>query len=285
MKDCVLLMTGTINVGNTCYVEMKNSRERLFQYLCSLVSWITLTKQKKIVFCENSNTDYDFTKIKELAEKYEKQLEILVFDGNQQSAFYGKGYGEGKIIEYAFDNSRFLQEEICFYKITGSTFVENFDQIYDVHENINNVFYIVYKADKYTLLEKNPIDLFFDKYFQEKKTLEKLKLMKRSFQKYLFHLKHQQWKGRPNIKGKVSTRFFKSNTTFFRANLLTSYKKVNDRWGYYIKKVYYDDLMKQAISPFLEKYILVGKSGSSGNLIQGIDYSEDIRKIAKSFVI
>lgn len=77
----VLLMTATINVGNTPLVAIKNDKERLLQYLYSLIAWIKLTSINTIVFCENSNTSYDFLKISEFAKNEGKALEVLVFDG------------------------------------------------------------------------------------------------------------------------------------------------------------------------------------------------------------
>lgn len=71
-----------------------------------MIAWIKLTSINTIVFCENSNTSYDFVKISELAKNEGKTLEVLVFDGNQGSYQYGKGYGEGRIIEDAINNSK-----------------------------------------------------------------------------------------------------------------------------------------------------------------------------------
>lgn len=59
-----LLMTATINVKNTPDVTIKNQEERLLEYLCSLIAWIKLTHINKIVFCENSNTSYDFSTLR-----------------------------------------------------------------------------------------------------------------------------------------------------------------------------------------------------------------------------
>jgi hypothetical protein len=41
----------------------------------------------------------------------------------------GKGYAEGRLIEYALENSQLLENSSHFYKSTGKTFVRNFEAI------------------------------------------------------------------------------------------------------------------------------------------------------------
>ena len=45
-----------------------------------------------------------------MAKNFNKHLEILLFVGNNESYKYGKGWGEGKIIEYVFKNSKVLHK-------------------------------------------------------------------------------------------------------------------------------------------------------------------------------
>jgi hypothetical protein len=120
-KDA-LIMTAAINPGATPYVKMSDPEERLFQYLCSLVSWIQFSNISPIIFCENTGYHYDYSEIIQMAKNFNKHLEILLFVGNNESYKYGKGWGEGKIIEYAFKNSKVLHQQNRFYKITGQYF-------------------------------------------------------------------------------------------------------------------------------------------------------------------
>jgi hypothetical protein len=264
----VVLMTATIDAGTTPFVEIKSQQERLFEYLCSLIAWIKLTNIKTIIFCENSNTSYDFGLITNFAKNEGKVLEVLVFDGNHEAHQYGKGYGEGKIIEYAINHSKNLNDNVDFYKITGRIFVQNFDIVQKVHAGIDNVFnkpLTAMKIDKFNLFQG-------------------LSLIIQYFIGYLLFLKARGWRGPYNPFANVSTVFYKSNVSFFKKNLINSYKKVNDKKLYTIECAYYYDLLQNDFSPFLTDYQLVGRSGASGMLISGLDYTDDIKKMAKTFM-
>ena len=83
--DEVLLITASVDIRNTPFVTIRDSRERLLQYLMGVIAWIKLTKINTIVFCENSNTAYNFSKLIEFAKNEGKTLEVLVFSGNEGS--------------------------------------------------------------------------------------------------------------------------------------------------------------------------------------------------------
>ncbi len=260
-----LLMTATINVGNTPYVKINNSEERLLEYLCALISWIKLTPVNQIIFCENSQTDYDFHKIQQFAKDEGKNLEVLVFDGNREAQRYGKGYGEGKIIKYALQGSSHLNDNINFYKITGRLFIPEFCQIQQQYAQFSNVFKIHQSAAKKKVFESS------------------ISLYKETFKSYLFSLKTRGFKAPHNPNVYVNAAFFKSNVAFFKKNLLDSYKRVNDKVGYYLEHAYYDDLIGKNFTSMDTKYDIIGRSGSRGHVFAG-DYSDEIKKIAKTFI-
>ena len=270
----VILMTATVNVKNTPDVTIKNEYERLLQYLCSLLAWINLDSVNTIVLCENSNTSYDFTKIVEFAKNKGKTLEVLVFDGNQESQQYGKGYGEGKIIKHAVNNSKYLNDEVNFYKITGRLFVPEFDKIQYLHAETHNIFKIpafspdndpwagIDQGDTKTIIGRSRSALRFI---------------------YVF-LTRGRGRGPHNYNHHVSTVFYKSNVKFYKKHLINSYKRVNDRKSYAIEHIFYEDLIKKDFSKFLMSFHIVGKGGSTGKLIDGQDYTNDIQELAKTFI-
>jgi hypothetical protein len=275
-KDA-LIMTAAINPGATPYVKMSDPQERLFQYLCSLVSWIKFSNISPIIFCENTGYDYDYTKIIKMAEKLNKHLEILLFTGNNDSYKYGKGWGEGKIIEYVFNNSQVLHQQNCFYKITGQYFLSNFNEIISLHQDCDNIF-IEHK------IQEQYSDRLF-KYTSDIDFNQALKITYRSLKKSLFYLKRGQGFSRPNVDYRVATFFYKANINFFEKNLLKSYKKVNDREGYVLEKVYCDDLKgKEFMQNFLLKPQFIGRSGTGGTLLGGLDYDESIKTLARGLM-
>jgi len=272
-KDA-LIMTAAINPGATPYVKMSDPEERLFQYLCSLVSWIQFSNISPIIFCENTGYDYDYSKIIQMAENFNKHLEILLFVGNNESYKYGKGWGEGKIIEYVFKNSKVLHHHNCFYKITGQYFLKNCDEIIDLHQEYDNIF-IQHK------IQQQYSDRLF-KYTPSISPNEALKITYRSLKKSLFYLKRGQGFSRPNVDYRVVTLLYKANLRFFQENLIKSYKKVNDREGYVLEKVYCDDLKdRDFLQNFLLKPQLIGRSGGG---ILGLDYDESIKTLARSLM-
>ncbi len=269
-----LLMTATINVGSTPQVTIKDDQERLLQYLCALISWIKSPNISTIVFCENSNTSYDFEAIKQFAQNEGKILEVLVFDGNKESQRYGKGYGEGKILDYAINNSKYLTDEVDFYKITGRLFISNFETISQRYTNFPNVFKIKYPDDI-------KIKLVYVEDFHP--IVTNLRIFYKWIERYFISLKTRGLKGPndPNIW--VITNFFKSNVLFFKENLLKSYKRVWDRGIYWLEHAYYDDLMKTDFTELKIDYEIIGRNATNGKVFSA-DYSDDLKEFAKTFM-
>lgn len=130
MANETLVMTATFRPAvDTPGLVVCDERERTLQYLCALVSWTRPAHVRRIVFGENSNTAFDFSPVVQYVEAAGKEIEVLVFDGNKEVTRYGKGYGEGEILEHVYRHSRLLRATPAFYKITGRLFVSNFDAV------------------------------------------------------------------------------------------------------------------------------------------------------------
>ena len=129
MRDETLVMTATFKPADTPGLVVRDEDERLLQYLCALVSWARAAHVGRIVFGENSNTPFDFSRIVRHLESAGKQVEVLIFDGNKDSARFGKGFGEGEILEHVWNNSVLLRAAPSFFKVTGRLFVDNFDAV------------------------------------------------------------------------------------------------------------------------------------------------------------
>ncbi|MBM0744686.1 hypothetical protein JOY44_24290 [Phormidium sp. CLA17] len=269
----VLLVTASINIKATPYVSITDKEERLLQYLIGLVSWIKLTNIKTIVFCENTNTPYDFSKIIEFASSQGKILEVILFQGNDGAQKYGKGYGEGKIVEYALENSQYLRDSVDFYKITGRLFIPEFNKIQQLHREISNVF----KIPAFTP-EDDP--WFGIEQIQPKTPTQHIRVIARFLYVYFGR---GRGRGPHNYQNHVSTVFYKSNVKFFRKNLVRAYKRVNDHKSYALEHTFYENLTKKDFSPFLADYTIVGKSGASGKLYSEQDSEPEIKAIAKTF--
>lgn len=129
MNGETLVMTATFRAPDTPTLVVRDEQVRVSQYLCALVAWARTARVKRIVFTENSGTAFDFTHVVRHLEAAGKEIEVLVFEGNSESAVFGKGFGEGRILEHAYHTSRLLRESEAFYKVTGRLFCSNFDAI------------------------------------------------------------------------------------------------------------------------------------------------------------
>lgn len=129
MKRTVLLLTACLNPGGMKYTVLQDAEERKRQYKRAIDYYLEKTKYR-IVFCDNSGAD--LTELKN--PKYVNRIEFLSFSGNDYNANYGKGYGEFLIIQYAFENSRFIKKASIVIKITGRLFVENLMEITKWHQ-------------------------------------------------------------------------------------------------------------------------------------------------------
>ncbi|NJO18404.1 MAG: hypothetical protein HC877_22520 [Thioploca sp.] len=97
-----------------------NQREN--DYAEALKYYLSIPEQyvNKIIFAENSNSD--LSRLKKLVNDtpHNKTVEFIEYlDGNNFPSYYGRGYGELKLIDYAVDNSKILTEEDVIWKVTG----------------------------------------------------------------------------------------------------------------------------------------------------------------------
>lgn len=144
-NTCIIL-TGCINPEkNIPYLTLTNSIVRREQYIQSILFFLDKSRAKKIIFCDNSNAPIEDSVLKH-AIHVGKDLEWLSFSGNNEMcAERGKGYGEGEIIKYIFDNSRILKSCTSFVKVTGRfkilnindmlLFLNNNNSYFDFYEN------------------------------------------------------------------------------------------------------------------------------------------------------
>lgn len=136
----VLLMGSAIKTP-TAFQAITDQDERLLQTLCGLIRWIRDTSVRTIVLCDGTMPGYDFSRIRAFAAEHGKTLEVLLFEkGNDRYATHGKSYGEGRVLEYAVTHSAHLRPGGNFYKVTGRTFIENFDAVKAAHTGDDTVF-------------------------------------------------------------------------------------------------------------------------------------------------
>ncbi len=113
-------------------------------YLKTLIFYITLSNFDNIVFCENSFYDIwdDLDLLNTLSKDYGKCFEFLQFIwDNEKCKKINYWYGEGEIIDYAYDNSKLLKSSNGRYKITWRYIISNINKMLELHDWIDNLFF------------------------------------------------------------------------------------------------------------------------------------------------
>jgi hypothetical protein len=131
LRDIPILITSSVYVS-TSLAKVNDAKLRVNLVLESIKHWIKITQNSKIILCDGSG--FDFTE--DVVAIFPKaEIECLHFNNDKNCvALYGKGYGEGQIIQFALMNSKVLNNSKEFVKCTGKLWVENFAQIIDQFE-------------------------------------------------------------------------------------------------------------------------------------------------------
>ena len=213
----VLLITGAIDLSsfNVPATTVANVWKRLSQYVRSIEYAIDhYTTVTHLIFCENTNYNYDYSDLSQKARSKGKFFETLLFSGDYFNIqLRGKGYGEGEIIRYALDKSQYLNKCQSFYKLTGRLIVKNMDRIitatcsesaFDFHPGViysrkrNHVETIFYKA------ERNLYQKYLNEAYQEVDEL-KFQYLEHIFYQCLAGFKLTSFRVLPKISGQSGT--------------------------------------------------------------------------------
>lgn len=137
--NCALILPSSVYPAARLTV-LSDPEERARQYIDALSWYIRETSLKKIIVCDNTGYNYP-SSVQQLAAACDKRLEILSFSGDVTAVEnYGKGYGEGEIMEYTMKHSLLLQEVEGFIKATGRLKVININKIVQRIDGAENYF-------------------------------------------------------------------------------------------------------------------------------------------------
>jgi hypothetical protein len=111
-------------------VVLNNPEERLRFTLESIKNWLDKSPDIRLVICDGSDYDFAPVLLKHFPnDMYSNRIECLHFLNNSEKvAEFGKGYGEGEIVQYALKHSKFIEDSNCFCKCTGKLWVDNFSE-------------------------------------------------------------------------------------------------------------------------------------------------------------
>ncbi|HET6995226.1 MAG TPA: hypothetical protein VFI06_09615 [Chitinophagaceae bacterium] len=138
-EKCALIIPSTVYVSAP-YTFLTDSQERQRQYAEAISFFIRETPLVKIIVCDNSGFKYPVS-LQHLAVIHKKELELLSFRGNSELvAEYGKGYGEGEIMQFVLSNSSLIRTVEGFLKVTGRLKLLNTEKLLRKCDNRENYF-------------------------------------------------------------------------------------------------------------------------------------------------
>lgn len=160
MTPTVLITSALSPPVNTPALRMTSSAMRAITTKAAIFFWAGQGR-KNIVVCDSTGsnvlTSGELATIRELGVGIEqitfKQDDALV-------VARGKGFAEGKLIEFAIRNSELLNKSGHFFKCTGKMFCRNFSRIWDLIVT-NNIGTMFWKLHEHALIDRNLADARF----------------------------------------------------------------------------------------------------------------------------
>lgn len=130
-----LLLTSCIDPSDgAADISRSNPRTRMNDYKKSVRKWLECEEDriKNIVFIDNSG--YGVEEIKEVCHQnneFGRNIEVMSFNGNYYPDKISYGYAELGIIDYAFQESKLLNDTKFFLKCTGRLFYPKISELLD----------------------------------------------------------------------------------------------------------------------------------------------------------
>lgn len=139
----VLITTANNPPQGVPFLQMNDPIMRTITAKAALYFWVSQGIEQIVLV---DATETDLLTESEAAQIDESETRVEQISYRQSSADVinkGKGYGEGRLIEYALDNSELLAREEHFFKCTGKIYARNFTTIAGVIQanNITNLFW------------------------------------------------------------------------------------------------------------------------------------------------
>lgn len=120
-----LLITSCIQ-PSAPLTALSDPSERLKYTIKAIKIWLNQYHDIQLVICDGSG--FNFAPILQ-GEFPKNNVECLFFENNKVAVSkYGKGYGEGEIVNYALEHSQILKSSNYFAKITSKLWVKNIDE-------------------------------------------------------------------------------------------------------------------------------------------------------------
>lgn len=273
MKRTPILITASLHAGNTPYVALSATDERIEAHMQGLLAWLKEPSVEKIVFAKNCIAKIRPEILMQEASSYGKELEFVQVFPSRRTVVQGKGFGEGDLISQALEKSEMLREAHDFIKTTGKLFCPGLGDLFS-GESMGE-FFVSRECSPSSV---NPIRKNLSPLYRTDRGSSALGLMKRRMR--------IPWGLVAVAPGAmVDTRLYRANRDFYGNALWHSHRRVQDALGYTLERAFYDDLIRYSSSVRMMQLSpeIIGTSGSLGTMAG--NFPDEIRLEARELAV
>ena len=128
MNPLIIIPTAVHSIAP--FTAIENTSFRIDRVLWGVRRLLETYPKFEIAVCDG--TGFDFSDL--FTVKESSRIEVLFFENSKDKVkSYGKGYGEGEILEYVMDNSKKAEKFTRYIKITGGLHVTNLSRIVTIN--------------------------------------------------------------------------------------------------------------------------------------------------------
>ena len=139
-----MLITTAIKPPEGIFVlAMTNVAKRIITAKAAVFFWSALGVKKIVIADATGQTLLDDSEVLMLNSMGVEIEQVCYLQDNDLVIRRGKGYGEGALIKFALQNSKFLQDANNFFKCTGKVYCRNFLEMFNMiqQNNVQNIFW------------------------------------------------------------------------------------------------------------------------------------------------
>jgi len=142
-SSLVLITTATKPPEGVIKLEMTNVSKRKITAKGAVFFWSALGVEKIVIADATGQILLDDSEVLLLNQMGVEIEQLQYLQDDDLVIRKGKGYGEGALIKFALQNSKFLQSSNNFFKCTGKVYCRNFLDIFNMIQknNIQNIFW------------------------------------------------------------------------------------------------------------------------------------------------
>lgn len=271
-----LLITASLDAGNTRFVALKSTQARVAAHMQGLVAWLRNPAVERIVFAKNCPLVIRTRVLTDAAARYGKELEFVQTHSSPRTLLQGKGYGEGDLISQALKMSGILRQSRDFVKITGKLYCSGIEDFFSADGEGEGKFFVSTLSPG----SVNPVRKLVAPLYRHPGGSASLAFLKRI---------RIPWGLIAAIPGGlVDTRLYRVNRKFYETVLLGVHERVQDALGYNLEMVFHDDLLghRDRIRTIPTSPAIIGISGSLGTTAGSYppEILEEARELASALI-